>query len=300
MPDLFHRVWDLQVGTIRIAGEGAGEGGERASLDCAFEVQRSVAREPNTASVKIWNLSPSHRRALDSSASLALRVSAGYRDAIGSLFDGDVRVAESHRRRRLHRSAVSAHGALRGTRDIVDVITEIEAEDGGTAWRTATVQRSFVAGTPVTTVLAAAVDAMGIGRGNLAELSADATLRGIDAYSEGTVLSGQAHHEVDRIVRGLGLTWSVQSGGLQLKRAGQPMATMAVVLSPSTGLVSSPSIDADGYVTAVSLLNPSLYPGRPVDLRSESVSGSYQVRRQTDTGDTAGDDWYSEVTLEER
>ena len=135
---------------------------------------------------------------------------------------------------------------------------------------------------------------------HLAELSADATLRGIDVYSEGTVLSGQAHHEVDRIVRGLGLTWSVQSGGLQLKRAGQPMATMAVVLSPSTGLVSSPSIDADGYVTAVSLLNPSLYPGRPVDLRSESVSGSYQVRRQTDTGDTAGDDWYSEVTLEER
>ena len=78
MSELFRRYWDIRVGTVRVSGEGAGGGSERATLDCAFEVEKSTAREPNTASVKIWNLSPSHRRALEQTSTLALRIDAGY------------------------------------------------------------------------------------------------------------------------------------------------------------------------------------------------------------------------------
>jgi len=300
MADLFRRTWAIQVGDIRIAGTGAGGGASTDSLDAAFEINKTTQREPNTASVKIWNLSRSHRQALESTDTLPLRVEAGYVDHSGVLFDGDVRVAASRSRAAGHRSRQSRMGSLGAVSDVVDIVTEIEAEDGGTAYRDARVQRSFGDDTPVATVLRAAVDAMGIGHGNLNELAADPTMGDISTYSEGTVLSGQAHREVDRIVRSIGLRWSVQSGVLQLKRGRAPLQLTAVRLTPSTGLVGSPAPDADGYVEAVALLNPGLYPGRPVVLESRDVSGSYGVRRAIYTGDTAGADWYVTLTLEAR
>ena len=300
MAELARRYWAITVGSVRVSGMGALGGAASESLDVAFEVTKSIQREPNTASVKIWNLSPSHRRALEAADTLALRVEAGYVGRSGILFDGDVRVAASRRRAAEHRQRQSRLGSLAVTGDVVDVITEIEAEDGGNSWRDARVNRSFGPGTPVSSVLAAAVDAMGIGRGNLAELGADPTLSGVGTYTEGTVLSGQAHREVDRIVRGIGLRWSIQNGNLQLQRGRAPLAVEAVRLSPETGLIGSPAPDADGYVEAVSLLNSGLYPGRPVVLESRDISGSYSVRRVTYQGDTAGPDWYAETVLQER
>ena len=302
MSDLYRRQWVVQVGTIRIEGLGAGDGQERAGLDCAFEVNATVQREPNTASIKIWNLSPEHRRVLESSATLSVRIEAGYLGATSVLFDGDVRVSESRRRAALHRQASGRLGRLGQIDDLVDVVTEIEAEDGGTAWRTATVQQSFGVETPISTVLAACVDALGIGRGNLADFDATTAFAGGDVrtYLEGTVLSGQAHHELDRIVRSAGLTWSVQKGALQLRRGSAALAMTAVVLSPGSGLLGSPSVGADGYVTVISLLNGTLSPGRPVVIRSREVQGSYAVRRVRHVGDTAGQDWSSELTLEGR
>jgi hypothetical protein len=143
---------------------------------------------------------------------------------------------------------------------------------------------------------------MGIGEGNLGELGTDATLADGDlsSYELGTVLSGVAHRELDRIVRSCGLTWSVQSGVLQLRRAGRALNTTAIRLSPQTGLIGSPSIDADGYVECTSLLNGATYPGRPVVLESRAINGGFQVRRVRHVGDTAGNDWYNELTLEER
>ena len=288
----------MSVGPVRISGEGAGGGVERASLDCSFEVTKSTKREPNTATCKIWNLSPEHRRQLDRTSRLALTIEAGYVDSTSLLFSGDVRVAQSgpgvERRRKADKTK------MRGVRDSVDIVTEIEAEDGGNSYRTATVQRSFARGTPVTAVLRAAVEAMGIGEGNLYELGLDASLGDVGMYENGTVLAGQAHREVDRIVRSCGLTWSVQNGALQLKRGRNALATSAVRLSPSTGLVGSPSMDADGFVEAVSLLNGSLYPGRPVVLASRDIEGSFQVKRVRHAGETTGQEWYSHTVLKAR
>lgn len=299
MPELFRRAWAIQVGTIRVSGEGAGGGGERASLDCSFEIEKSTRREPNTAAVKVWNLSQEHRAALRQTRNVALRVEAGYVGHVSTLFDGDVRVAQSapgvERRRKADKTR------LRSIKDATDWVTEIEAEDGGTAYRTATVQQSFGRNTPVATVLRAAVTAMGIGEGNLRELGADPELAGsVGVYENGTVLSGVAHRELDRIVRSVGLRWSVQNGVLQLKRGRQALATRAVMLNKETGLIGSPTLDADGFVEATSLLNGALYPGRPVVLESRELSGSFQVRRVRHVGDTSVSDWYSETILEAR
>jgi len=290
LPEQFKRRWEIRVGTTRISGQSAGDGEAQQSLDCSFEIEKSTEREPNSCSLTIINLSPSNRSALDDAATFPVRVSAGYPDMVSMLFDGDVRTASSRRRPR----------GVTNRAENVDVLTEIEAEDGGQRWRNATVQRSYAPGVPVATVLRDTITALGIGEGNLNDVGTVGLNGEVATFTQGTTLSGQAHREVDRIVRSLGLRWSIQNGALQLRGGTTPITTTAIRLSPTTGLIGSPAPDADGTVTAVALLNGGLYPGRPVVLESRETSGSYAVKRVRHVGDTAAQDWQSELTLEAR
>lgn len=284
MPELYRRAWALEVGSLRIDGRRPDQ---LRPLDVSFEVEKSTKREPNTFSASIRNLAPEHRAELEGASSIRVSLEAGYEDLISTIFEGDLRDGRSKK-------------AAKRRVDNVDVITELEGEDGGSSYRTATVQRSFAAGTSVSTVLEAAVDALGVGPGNLRELGAAVELEaGGGTYPEGTVLSGQAHREVDRIVRSVGLTWSVQNGNLILRRRNQPVEATAYHLTPRSGLIGSPSKDNEGLISAVALLIPELYPGRRVVLDSQELDAQTYVDRVKYVGDTAGNDWYAELELKE-
>lgn len=288
MPELFRREWALRIGRVRISGQAEGEGDNprRHALDINFEVQKSVEREPNTAKIQVYNLSPHRRAQVRETEDLTVKLEAGYVGQTSVLFEGDVRTADS-------------------VPDGVDVIITLECEDGGTAYRATRVNRSFEAGTSVQTVLRAAAEAMGVGDGNLREVSQTVELEGGGTmYPEGTVLSGRACDEVDRIARSCGLTWSVQNGVLQFRRGSQPLETTAIRLTPNTGLIGSPSRVTEtqgqrhGLVDAMALLIPGLYPARKVVLESREVEGQFQVHRVKHIGDSAGADWFAELTLE--
>lgn len=310
MPDLYRRAWDLRVGPLRIHGEGAGDGSAVNSLDLAFEVNKSTGREPNTATIRVWNLSPEHRAELASQQPLTVSIAAGYAwsdqqqlesGMIGTLFSGDVQLCSSGPAASPRRRSGRKTGMLTSRDAMVDVLTTIEAEDAGTAYRTATVSQSFAPGATVQAVLRYALAALGVGEGNLAEIGRLGLRDEIMVYANGTVLSGQAHRELDRVVRSCGLTWSVQGGALQLRRAGRALATTAIRLSAASGLIGSPTPDlSDGTVSATALLIPGLYPGRPVRLEARDLSGDYSVKSVAYSGDTAGLDWYAKVVLEQR
>ena len=281
MPDLWHRDWELTIGTTRISPR------EGVALDIAFEVEKSLAREPNTATVKVFNLGRQRRDALAQGAQLELR--AGYLDLTSTLFVGEARRIYSER-----------HGP--------DVVTMAEARDGGREYRTTRLDRGWSPGTPVAAVVDAAVEAMGIGAGNLGQYRDQLTLEegGDDTFREGYVASDAAWRVLSTILLDCGLRWSVQSGNLQVRQPGQPAERTAVHLSPSTGLIGSPSRDIGGsrstqqrmIVNASSLLRPGLYPGRIVVIESSEVEGNFRVKRCRYVGDTAGDDWRAELVLE--
>jgi hypothetical protein len=281
---LFRRAWDVQVGTLRLHGDSSAH-----SLDLSFDITKDTTHAPNTAQVRVFNLSPDHRRQIEETANLRLTVSAGYEDGMTSLFTGDVHVAESRRRRRASKKKDGVTISQEG----VDVMTILEAQDAGRAYSSAMIQQSFAAWTSLVDVLRACVRAMGIGEGNLASADVPTT-----TYAEGTVVSGRAWRELDRLVRSAGLTWSVQDGVLQLLRGSTPLRQTAVRLSSSTGLVGSPAVDVDRTVSCTALLIPGLIPGRQVVLESERTSGSYRVKRVNYRGDTAGSDWYANLVLE--
>jgi len=281
MTQLFRRSWSIQIGTTRISSISIN------LLTVKFSVEKSLEREPNRATVRIANLSEALRRRIELEDDPQLEIRAGYEDLEDVIFVGDVRDAWSER-------------------DGADIWLVVESDDGGRSYRTARIARSFQPGTALATVIYACVDAIGVGRGNstqiapLAELDSGGTI-----FANGYTVDGVAWRELDRVCRSASLRWSIQSGVIQLRRAGQPAETRAIRLSPGTGLVGSPSRGKRDprqrrkRIGARSLLIPGLYPGRVVVLESAEVEGNWLCRRTNYIGDSSGQDWYVDLELEE-
>src|SRR3972149_11451301 len=141
----FQRAYRLTVGTIEIdALLGVG----LSALHIAFAVERDVKRNPNGCEIAIWNLSRSSQQALAQLANVPVRLEAGYVGDVGVIFQGDLRSARSRRE---------------GT----NVVTRVSGGDGGVKIRTAGINRTAAAGTPIGTVIGDLGKALGGGEGDL-------------------------------------------------------------------------------------------------------------------------------------
>lgn len=283
MTRLWNRKWLVQVGSLDVS-----------SLDLRFDIIKSTKREPNVALVRIRNLSPDSRAAVAQGQTLVVR--AGYEDDGDPpplLFTGNVRI-------------------VRHEYDAATYETIVEARDGGTAYSDQRISKSYAPGTPIAAVARDVVDAMGIGRGNLDDVSASLRLAGVAEFPEGYVAAGRASAVLTALLRGARMRWSVQNGALQILRLGTPVRTRAELLSPDTGLIGSPTAGdrapsqaqvqrttskRRGLVDAVALLRPGLEPGRPVVLESALVRGDFEVREVRYEGDTTTEQWYATMVL---
>lgn len=272
-PDLFHRRVVVRVGALDLR-----------DLDVAFEIERTLKPEPNTCSLKLYNLNGDHRSQVESLATVPVIVEAGYRDAGTTvLFHGDLRNVQT-------------------TREGPDLITSLESGDGEQGRRQSRVNRSFSSNTSVEAVLRELARAMQVGIGNAIEaIRAVALETGPALFRERVVLSGGVAAELEQLLRSCGLEYSIQGGALQVLRRGQPLVGAAVLLSPSTGLIDSPVKELDDrrrpIVTARCLIVPDLYPGRLVRIESERINGQFRVEAASYKGDTAGPDWSIDLTL---
>lgn len=265
MADLYDRVASLQVDTLVLDG-----------LRFAFKVERTLRARPGKATVQVWNLTAANRAQLDALDGVGVTLNAGY-TATGTavIFSGTLRRV-SHER---------ADGNT--------WITKVEGEDGGRERRTARTLRSFRPGTPLRTVFLALVDDFGVGTGNTNQATASATLAALgNTVVTGTTLRGSAARELDRICNAAGLEWSIQNGALQILPIGTALAGQAVVLSPTSGLIGSPSREQRGRVKFRSLLNPEIVPGKQVQIQSRVVTATVRVEKCSWSGDTEGQDWY--------
>ena len=240
-------------------------------LHMAFKVKRTVTSKPNQTELAIWNLSAEDRRACET-AGAQVRIVAGYPETASLLCMGDLWDATHERT------------------DSGDIITTIKANDGDRGWRNQ-LRRSWTGGTRKRDVVKVLGEAMGLG-------IADSTLDLVDGiYEAPRVVSGPAVLALDRIANTLGLYWSIQNEQLVLVPLDGATTETAVVLSAETGLIGSPEVQPrkpgtranpsqHGMVTAVSLINPLLTPGRRVLLEAELVRGDFRVDEVEHSGDT--------------
>lgn len=284
---------------------------ELTELDIQFRVRRSLRPEPDTLELTIWNLTEEHRGALQRHSSpttpaggttstrtaaatrapaVQVRLEAGYRpkqltatttgtlDAIGArhalplLFGGDVREIST-------------------TREGPDWVTSLTAGDGDQA-STQRTNKAFGRGTPLRFAVEQVCADLGLGLGQLpAELAKLTLFDGGRQFASGVVLSGNGFHQLTRLLATAGYTWTVRDGEIVVVKRGASFGT-AVLLTPETGLVGSPTPSNDGRISVQCLLQPDLVPGRQLRVESRHVTGYYVAETCEYTGESTSDEWY--------
>lgn len=272
MSELYGRTWELTIGNL-----------DFSRLDITFDVRKTTKREPNTAFIEIYNLSPDSRSQVESERNALVRLKAGYGDSPPLLFVGTARQAYSERRE-------------------ADIVTVVEASDKGLELSSTRINRSYNPGTPVLSVLVDTLSDLDVGQGNVNTFSEAYRARnGTDNFPDGYVVSGSAKRILNNLIRSAGLAWSIQDGVLQLQKPRVALNTPAVLLSSSTGLVGSPTQAAPERgkrptVNAVSLIQPLLYPGAKVVLQAR-IEGTYEITEVEYSGESRGNGWYANLIL---
>lgn len=292
MTELFNREARITVGDIVIHSTVELREGQavRQGLDVAFEVERDDTPKPNTCDLTIWNLNSSNRGKVQRLGKTAqVIIEAGYQGSMAEIFRGTIEDARS-------------------TKDRVDWVTTVEASDGGRPLRSSRVNKSFPPGTAVSTVLTSLSESLGLGVSGASKARLQAAFLKIEnqlasrEFTDGTTLSGSASDEMTRILRGVGLDWSVQGGEAVILELGSALPAAPVRLAAptlfqkGTGLIGSPEVGKDGLLKARSLMNGDLVPRRLVEVESRTVLRSlFRCKRCVYLGNTAGQDWYTDI-----
>lgn len=263
---VFGRKWQVSIGEVDVSG-----------LDLTFDIVKSTAREPNTAEVRVYNLSSESRASIESEQHARLIVRAGYEDPPNTLFIGNAR-------------------RIYTERDDKDFVTTILASDSGRELQTARISRSYAPGTPVKNAIRDAVSALGIGEGNLADFESSYRQRnGSMTFPDGYAAAGPARRVLDTLLRAAGLRWSVQDGALVVMQSGRPLERTAVLLSAESGMVGTPTKDEHGVVSVQALIQSGLEPGRRISIDSDALDGTFEVKRIVYKGETEGNAWYANI-----
>jgi hypothetical protein len=272
----FDRVAQIEIGKknslIALRVEG---------LRITFEVTKDLKTSANQAKISIYNLKPETRAQIKELTDV-VTLRAGYADeTISEVFQGDI-VSISH------------------PKEGPDIITKIEANDGGAAIRGSFANLSYIEGTSLKKVLADIIKSMGL------------PVKFLDSFDDqqflqGFSFAGKARTALDKVVARAGMEWSIQSGQLKiLKRGGtdNPKNISIPLVSPGSGLIGSPERiqqlkdeatpekKPPGWKVTTVLL-PAVEPGNKIGFTcaQEPQAKAYRVQNVKHNGDTHGADW---------
>lgn len=260
---LFSRVAELVIGETQIVG-----------LDISFFVEKALTSEPNTAEIKIYNLNDANRKTLQDHQHVPVLLKAGYEGSVGLLFKGDL---------------TEVFSQLEGP----DWVTTIRSGDGLVALRSAQIQQSFKAGTPVLEVFKSIAKTFGISTGDAITKLEQLGLKNLE---NSMAVSGNSMQQLHKALKPFGLEASIQDNALQVLVKKQALEQTAVLLSPGTGLLGSQQLSNHGVLRVQALLNHELFPGRKIKLETRVIKEPlFVIQRVNFRGDTAGSDWTADI-----
>lgn len=252
---------------------------EIEKLRVQFSIEKTMDKEPNVAELTITNLAEGTRADLCRKP-LIVAIEAGHEEDEGLrlLFKGDLRYGFSKQ-------------------DGTDWQTVLQLADGSRAYQHARVNRSYKAGTSALVAIRDAARSMGVVLPD--NIEADAALgRG---FAAGVQIHGPARDELTRLLAPFGYSWSLQNGRLVILKDDQVDASRAILISQETGLLGSPEFGApekDGKPPTLAIrtmLYPQVNPGQMLDVRSRGIDGIFRAERIVHTGDSHGDEWFTEI-----
>ena len=271
----------------------AGAALDFSMLRMKFAIKKTDAQSPNTASIRIYNVSKATASRLRKEFT-HINLQAGYAPSPGIIFSGNIKQVRL--------------GSENGT----DTFVDIAAADGDQGYNEAIVSATLAAGASQRDQIVASARPMAPTGAMVVNGS-----NGSNVLPRGKVLYGMARDYLRLSAKSLSASWSIQDGVIQFIALTGVLPDQMVVLNSKTGLVGTPEQTGDG-IKARCLLNPLLKIGGKVQINEHDIQeaalpdtakdatvnkpvaierdGVYRLYVVEHTGDTHGQDWYSDLT----
>ncbi|MBH3360766.1 phage protein [Pseudomonas guariconensis] len=269
-----------------------------SDLRIRFAVRRGTISTPNTADIRVYNVSADTAKKAQLKEFGRVVLQAGYAGNYGVIFDGTIKQVR------------------RGRESQTDTYLDITAADGDSAYNWSVINMSLAAGSTAQDHLKAAVQVMedrGVTMGEAPPLSTNKLPRG-------KVMFGLTRDVLDNLGRTQDVSWSIQDGKMTLIPNTAYLPGEAIVVNYQTGMVGLPEQTQNG-VNVRMLLNPSVKIGRLLKLDNASIQqfrygvslydqahndiihnqialnadGMYKTMVADHYGDTRGNEWYTDV-----
>ena len=270
----------------------ADEALDLSQLRVSFEIHQATQQTPNWAVIRVYNISKDTvNRAQDEFDKIDLRV--GYGNETARLFYGLIR---------------QYNYGLRA--DARDTFIDFVCSDGDIAFNQAYVSLTIAAGWTQKDQALLAVDSLieyGVTRGYIGDLPTRPMPRG-------KAIFGGTRYVLNNLMTNAGADWSIKNGQAEIRPQDELPPGVAIKLTPGTGLIGLPQQTVDG-ITLKALIDARFEYGSLIEVDNSTIqganlpveytatpfipsydaSGVYKIYSVNHTGDTRGNEWYSEL-----
>lgn len=281
---------------------GANSADEKNAIDLSelrftFRIKRGDIQTPNTADVRVYNVSPLTALSIEKEFT-RLVIQAGYDGNYGVIFDGTIKQVR------------------RGRESPTDTYLDITVADGDAAYNYSMSAFALAAGSTPNDRVSAILEAMalnGVVNGYVPDLGGNPLPRGKSVFA-------MSRDELRNIAFNAQSSWSIQDGKLNMIPITAYMPGQIPIITAATGMIGLPEQTQNG-IRIKTLLNPNIKIGQVVKLDNQSIQeyrfgvgvtdqltnetlkdqiklnndGLYYVMMAEFSGDTRGDDWYSDM-----
>lgn len=287
-----------------IVANNGGKGLDFGNFWCTFSVKRGDFQTPNSLDARIYNVAPATVNTISKNEFTTISLSAGYPGGVGLLFSGSIKQFRAGRVNQL------------------DSYVDITAADGDQAYNYAFMSATVPAGTGAGSIRDLIQSsfkqhsaAQNITKGYAPALPQAPSVRG-------EVFCGMTRDVCRSFADQNNCKWSFDDGALTfIPWNSYVPGDQIPVISVNTGLINVPEQTQAGVSMRI-LLNPSIKTGQLIKLDTNAVNqfrfgldfpssvtnpgialqnklnsqGLYYVMVANHTGDTRGQNWYTDLT----
>lgn len=291
-----------------LIGMNEGEALDLSEFRFMFSVRRGDRQTPNTVDIRVYNLKDETNQRVQKEFERVV-LQAGYEGNYGIIFDGEIKQVR------------------RGRETPTDTYIDITAAEGDSAYNFSVTAISLAAESTGAQSTVEAVIA-NMARFNVTKGYVPDNMPN-DPLPRGRVIYGMTRDELRSVALNTGTSWSIQDGKVNFIPETAYLPGEIPVLSYETGVIGLPEQTQNGIRIKV-LLNPNLKIGQAIELDNRSIQqyrynpspiaqaqnmreasqnklndkgeqssgqdfGRYYVMQAEHTGDTRGNDWYTDL-----
>ncbi len=295
----FDRIYKITLGVQGGDGVVIEAKAHEEGLNVEFEISKTLAKQSNSCTLKIYNLSKATADKLERADTICI-LEVGYSEDAGlkRIFIGWV---------------TDCYSYISGS----DKITEMKLYDGHVAIRDSIVSLSYAKDVS----RKKAIDDVAADMGLVVTYAEDCQFT---TFPNGFSFTGAGRECLTKVCEGTGLRWSIQNNTLQIITEGGDNGIQAIKLTPESGLIGFVEKLLKGPKKAAKqetkkkkkkttvekykkkagwklqcLLQPVLNPGDLIYIEAKEVQGWFKIESLKHNGSYRGQNWYTELEVYE-